>query len=49
MATHRDCVSEEELEARVKAFDQALGAVFLLSANEELISYSANMIALSST
>ena len=44
VATHRDCVPKEELEVRVKVFDQALRAILLPSANEELISYSANMI-----
>ena len=44
VATHRDCVAEGELPARIKAFDQALRAVLLPSNNEELICFSANQI-----
>ena len=44
VATHRDCVPEGELPARVKAFDQALRAVLLPANDEELICFSANQI-----
>ena len=44
VATHRDCVPEGELQARVKAFDQALRAILLPSTNDELICFSANQI-----
>ena len=44
VATHRDCVPEGELQARVKAFDQALRTILLPSTNDELICFSANQI-----
>ena len=44
VATHRDCIPEDELEDRVKAFDTALRVILLPSSNEELICFSANQI-----
>ena len=44
VATHRDCVPQGELPARVKAFDKALRGILLPSSKKELISYSANQI-----
>ena len=44
VATHRDCVPEGELKARVEVFDQALRDILLPANNEELIFFSANQI-----
>ena len=37
IATHRDCVAESELPARVKAFHKALKAILLPACKEELV------------
>ena len=44
IATHRDCVAESELPARVKVFHEALEAILLPACDDELISYSENEI-----
>ena len=44
VATHRDCVPEDELETRVETFDQALRDILLPANDEELIFFSANQI-----
>ena len=44
VATHRDCVPEGELEARIEAFDQTLRDVLLPANDKELIFFSANQI-----
>ena len=44
IATHRDCVAESELPARVKAFHEALKAILLPACDAELIPYSENEI-----
>ena len=44
IATHRDCVAESELPARVKAFHEALKAILLPACDDELIPYSENEI-----
>ena len=44
VATHRDCVPEGELQAKVKVFDQGLKDILLPSNNKELIRFSANQI-----
>ena len=44
IATHRDCVVESELPARVKAFHEALKAILLPACDDELIPYSENEI-----
>ena len=38
IATHKDCVAESELPARVKAFHEALKAILLPACKEELVS-----------
>ena len=40
VATHRDCVAEGELAARVKEYHQALKDILLPANNEELLCYS---------
>ena len=44
VATHRDCVPQGELPARVKTFDQALRDILLPCNKKELISFSAGQI-----
>ena len=44
VATHRDCVPEGELKAKVMAFDHGLKDILLPSSNKELIRFSANQI-----
>ena len=44
VATHRDCVPEGKLEARIKKFDLALRQILLPANNEELILFAANQI-----
>ena len=44
MATHKDCVPQGELPARVKAFDQVLRDILLPACEKELISFSASQI-----
>ena len=44
IATHRDCVVEGELPARIKAFHEALKAILLPACDNELIPYSENEI-----
>ena len=44
IATHRDCVAESELPARVKAFHEALKAILLPACKEELVCYSSDKI-----
>ena len=44
IATHRDCVAESELPARIKAFHEALKAILLPACDDQLISYSENEI-----
>ena len=44
IATHRDCVAESELPARVKAFHEALKAILLPACKEELVCYSSDEI-----
>ena len=45
VATHRDCVPQGELAARVKAFNQALERILLPANKAELIRFSAKEIA----
>ena len=45
VATHRDCVPQGELAARVKAFNKALERILLPSNKAELIRFSAQEIA----
>ena len=44
VATHKDCVPQSELPARVKAFDQVLRDILLPACEKELISFSASQI-----
>ena len=44
IATHRDCVAEGELPARINAFHEALKAILLPACKEELIAYSVSEI-----
>ena len=44
VATHRDCVAEGELAARVKEYHQALKDILLPANDEELVCYSDNEI-----
>ena len=44
IATHRDCVAESELPARIKAFHEALKAILLPACKEELVCYSSDEI-----
>ena len=44
MATHKDCVPQGELPARVKAFDQVLRDILLPACKKELFSFSASQI-----
>ena len=44
VATHKYCVPQGELPARVKAFDQVLRDILLPACEKELISFSANQI-----
>ena len=44
VATHKDCVPQGELPARVKAFDQVLRDILLPACEKELISFSASQI-----
>ena len=44
VATHRDCVPESELSARVKAYHQALKSILLPANDDELIFYSQDEI-----
>ena len=44
VATHKDCVPQGELPARVKAFDQVLRDILLPACEKELISFSATQI-----
>ena len=44
IATHKDCVAESELPARVKAFHEALKAILLPACKEELVCYSSDKI-----
>ena len=44
IATHRDCVAESELPARVEAFHKALKAILLPACKEELVCYSSDKI-----
>ena len=44
IATHKDCVAESELPARIKAFHEALKAILLPACKEELVCYSSDEI-----
>ena len=44
VATHKDCVPKEELQTKVRAFDQALRAILLPSTKEQMICFSAKQI-----
>ena len=44
VATHKDCVPQGELPARVKAFDQVLRDILLPACKNELISFSGKQI-----
>ena len=44
IATHRDCVAESELPARVEAFHKALKAILLPACKEELVCCSSDKI-----
>ena len=44
VATHKDCVPQGELPARVKAFDQVLRDILLPACEKELISFLASQI-----
>ena len=44
VATHKDCVPQGELPARVKAFDHVLRDILLPACEKELISFSASQI-----
>ena len=44
VATHKDCVPQGELPARVKAFDQVLRDILLPACKKELISFSGKQI-----
>ena len=44
VATHKDCVPQGKLPARVKAFDQVLRDILLPACKNELISFSASQI-----
>ena len=44
VATHKDCVPQRKLPARVKAFDQVLRDILLPACEKELISFSASQI-----
>ena len=44
VATHKDCVPQGELPARVKAFDQVLRDILLPACEKELISFTASQI-----
>ena len=44
VATHKDCVPQGELPARVKGFDQVLRDILLPACEKELISFTASQI-----